>query len=236
MASDIKIDKKTLETCHDAEGVVVVVDVLRAFTTTAHAFDRGAEEILLVSTVDEAFELRRQQPDLLLMGELDGYPVEGFDLPNSPSAIAKLDLSHRRLVLRTTAGSQGAVLAAHAKDMYVASFSVATSTALSIARHHPKVVTFIETGLTSKGGGEEDTACADYIASLLLKAPLDKSDIEKRVISSEAAFKFSDSEGDSFPRSDLTQALKIDQFNFSMKVTRVNEHLVLKPSDVNILE
>lgn len=231
MTSDLKIDKKTLGTCHESEGVVVVVDVLRAFTTTAYAFDRGAEEIFLVSTVEEAFELQRQQPDLLLMGEFDGYPIDGFDLPNSPSAIAKLDLSHRRLVLRTTAGSQGVVLAAHAEDMYVASLSVATSTALSIANHNPTVVTFIETGVISKGGGEDDTACADYIASLLLKAPLDTAIIQKRVIESKAAIKFSDTDGDSFPQSDLKRALKVDRFNFSMKVTKVGHHLVLRSTD-----
>src|SRR6266699_945518 len=48
----------TLDGCHAANGLVVVVDVLRAFTTAATAFARKAEEILLVSSVEEAFELR----------------------------------------------------------------------------------------------------------------------------------------------------------------------------------
>ena len=46
---------------HEVDGVVVVIDVLRAFTTAAFAFDRGADEILLVSTVEEAFEVREQE-------------------------------------------------------------------------------------------------------------------------------------------------------------------------------
>jgi 2-phosphosulfolactate phosphatase len=53
----------TLDTCHDARGVVVVVDVLRAFTTAAYAFAGGAEEIFLVSTVEEAFSLRKRNSD-----------------------------------------------------------------------------------------------------------------------------------------------------------------------------
>jgi len=48
----------TLDGCHAANGLVVVVDVLRAFTTAATAFAREVEEIILVSTVEEAFELR----------------------------------------------------------------------------------------------------------------------------------------------------------------------------------
>ncbi len=84
-----------------------MVDVLRAFTTTAFAFERGAKEIILVSTIEEAFELRERDANYLLIGEVNGLPIDGFDLPNSPSAIEKLDLSNQRLVLRTTAGDSG---------------------------------------------------------------------------------------------------------------------------------
>ena len=38
----MKIHYATLESCHDATGTVVVIDVLRAFTTAAYAFAAGA--------------------------------------------------------------------------------------------------------------------------------------------------------------------------------------------------
>ena len=110
----MEIRRVTLDTCHEADGVVVVIDVLRAFTTAAFAFDRGADEILLVSTVEEAFKLRDRNSDCLLIGEVDGLPIKGFDLPNSPTAVAKVDLSSPRLIQRTTAGTQGIVLASKA--------------------------------------------------------------------------------------------------------------------------
>lgn len=47
-----------------AAGAVLVVDVLRAFTTAAYAFDAGARAIYLVATVDDA--LRFNEADLLL--------------------------------------------------------------------------------------------------------------------------------------------------------------------------
>ena len=43
-----------LDDYHTATDVVIAVDVLRAFSTAAYAFSRGAKEIVLVSTVDEA--------------------------------------------------------------------------------------------------------------------------------------------------------------------------------------
>ena len=209
--SSIKIRKTTLDTCHDANGVVVVIDVLRAFTTAAYAFDRGAEEICLVSTVEEAFELRERDPRCLLIGEVDGLPIDGFDLPNSPSALEGLDLSTRRLVQRTTAGTQGVVLATNADHLFVASLCVASPTAKCISALGPDVVTFVETGLRAKGGGEEDVACADYISSLLLDTPLSSTNVQNRVRSSRAAAKFSSSENPAFPAADLERALNVDR-------------------------
>jgi 2-phosphosulfolactate phosphatase len=118
----------TLDGCRAADGLVVVVDVLRAFTTAAAAFAGEVEEILLVSTVEEAFELRARYPDYLLIGEVDGLPVNGFDLPNSPSALQDLNLSSKRLVQRTTAGTQGVVRATGAERLLAASLCVASAT------------------------------------------------------------------------------------------------------------
>ena len=233
MSRPIKIHNTTLQTCHTAEGVVVVVDVLRAFTTTACAFDRGAREIILVSTIEEAFEIRERDPGCLLIGEVNGLPIDGFDLPNSPSAVENLDLSNQRLVLRTTAGTQGVVLAKQASPLYVTSLCVATSTTDSIRALSPEVVTFVETGLRSKGGGEEDSACADYIASLLLQAPIDVADIRNRVLESGAAAKFLNIDSPDFPKADLEHALKMDRYRFAMKVERTDNLLVLKSINVS---
>ncbi|HSG66484.1 MAG TPA: 2-phosphosulfolactate phosphatase, partial [Gammaproteobacteria bacterium] len=115
--------RATLETCRDADGVVVVIDVLRAFTTAAFAFERGAREIVLVATVDEAFALRGRIPGSLLIGEVGGLPIDGFDLPNSPTAVAAADLDGRRLILRTSSGTQGVVRAERAEHLLGASLA-----------------------------------------------------------------------------------------------------------------
>jgi len=226
----VEIRKTNLQTCHDASGIVVVIDVLRAFTTTAFAFARGVREIILVSTIEEAFELREQDANCLLAGEVNGFPIDGFDLPNSPSVIENLDLRGRRLVLRTTAGTQGVVLAQRASQIFVASLCVATETALQILALKAGVVTFVVTGLRARGGVEEDVACADYIGGMLCGSPLDVAGIQSRVRASRAAARFSGEDDSDLPRADLELALQVDRFEFAMQVDRVGNLLVLKPS------
>ena len=225
----MQIRRATLETCHQADDAVVVIDVLRAFTTTAFAFSRGAREILLVASPEEAFARRESDPDYLLMGEVDGLPIPGFDLPNSPAAIDQSDVAGRRLVMRSTAGTQGAVRATAATSLFVASLCVATATARALQALDPQNVTFVETGVRPKGGGEEDQACADYIAGLLRGESADVTAIQTRVRESRAARKFIDDATPAFPTADIDYALRADCFDFAMTVTREDDALVLRP-------
>jgi len=224
----MKFHRVTLDGCSAANGLVVVVDVLRAFTTAANAFEREVDEILLVSTVEEAFELRARYPDYLLIGEVDGFPVDGFDLPNSPSALQDFNLNSKRLVQRTTAGTQGVVLATGAERLLAASLCVASATCEYIKSLNPPSVTFVETGARGSGSGDEDIACADYMAGLLDGTPPGLDEIERRVRNSRAAQKFVGDNRSVFPRADLEQALKVDCFDFAMEAHRRDGQIVLK--------
>jgi len=106
----MKFIRTTLDTCSSAIGTVVVIDVLRAFSTAAYAFTAGVETITLVSTVKEALERKKKNPQLVLMGELDGLPIPAFDFGNSPPQFDGLDFAGRHMVQRTTSGTQGVVL------------------------------------------------------------------------------------------------------------------------------
>ena len=103
-----------LDGARGATGHAVIVDVFRAFTTAAFCVGAGAREIVLVADHEHALALKREDPDLFLTGEIGGKPIAGFDVGNSPSAIEHLDLRGRRVVQRTSAGTQGVAAAVDA--------------------------------------------------------------------------------------------------------------------------
>lgn len=94
------------------------------------------------------------------MGEDEGKKIQGFDYGNSPLEISKAHLSNRRLVQRTSSGTQGAVLCQHAEHMLLASFVVADATLQKIREINPKQISFIVTG---RRNGDEDLALAEYL-------------------------------------------------------------------------
>jgi 2-phosphosulfolactate phosphatase len=212
----------------DATGVVIVIDVLRAFTTAAFAFNAGAEAILLVSSVEEALGLRAQLDSSLIMGEVGGLHVPGFNFGNSPAEIARQDLSARTLIQRTSAGTQGAVRSTAASTLFAASFVNARATALRLSRLNPPVISFVLTGLLPDGRGEEDAACADYLEALLTGLKPDPAPFLNRVRSSRNGRIFADPAWPDFPSADLELACQADRFQFAMQIERRDGLIVMR--------
>ncbi len=223
----MEIRRTSLEGCSTATGTVVAIDVLRAFSTAAYAFAAGANRIILTDSPEEAFALREQNPDALLMGEVGGLPVEGFDFGNSPTSLIGQNLAGKQLIQRTSAGTQGVVRSVNADTLLATSFCCARATASYIRNISPSKLTFVITGWFSDGQGDEDAACADYIEALLNGEDPDTAPFTRRVRESPAGDKFTDPTRPEFPASDLEYCLEVDRFNFAMPVKRQNQHMVL---------
>ena len=220
----MKFNYTTLETCHTATGVVLVIDVLRAFSTAAYAFSCGAREIRLVSGVEEALELKEQTPNSKAMGEVGGLPPEGFDFGNSPTRILEQDLTGITLIQRTGAGTQGAVRSKNADIMLAVSFVVAKATMEYVLRLKPDEITFVITGGADNA---EDLACAEFLQKQFLGQAVDTSNYIHRVISSRDAFQHMD-DHPQFPKSDLDYCTRINAFDFAMPITRKENLLILQ--------
>jgi 2-phosphosulfolactate phosphatase len=224
----MKFKYTNLETCHEATGVVVVIDVIRAFTNAAFAFSRGAKEIHPVSTVEEALAFKAQTPNSLACGEVGGLPPEGFDFGNSPTHTKELDLSGKVIVQRTGAGTQGIIRSVKAETMLAASLVVTSATLNYIRRLAPEQVTFVVTGQMEAGRGDEDLACAEYFEALLYDRQPDPAPYLERVRrSKDASFHF-DPNRPEFPVSDIDLCTNIDLFDFAMPVTRENGQPVMR--------
>jgi len=217
-----------LEDCHQARGIVIVIDVLRAFSTAAYAFSRGAKEVILASTVEEALALKSSIANSKAMGEVNGLRPEGFDFGNSPTYINEADLAGITMIHRTSAGTQGVVRSQGAELLLASSFVVASATVRYVSNLAPAEVTFVITG-KSYNGGDEDIACAEYLEELLKGNQPDVKPFIKRVLESRDAFPHLDPEERAFPRSDLDYCTKIDNFDFAMPITRENGKLIMRP-------
>ena len=222
------IQHATSDNCEQAAGLVVVIDVVRAFTTACIAFEVGAEEITLVSTVDDAFRAREAMPDALLMGEVRGKPPEGFDYGNSPSALVGLDLTGRRMIQRTSAGTQGVVRSTSAEILLAASFACASATINYIRSLNPAQVTLVQTD-SRPGYGDEDRACADYIEEALRGNQPDAQPYLDRVHNSKTAHKIREVNHPALPISDLTYCTDLDRVNFVQYVERRDGWHVMRP-------
>ncbi len=218
----MKINQITLDECEQTTGLVVVIDVLRAFTTAAFAFAAGVTEIRLVSRAEEAFAGRERWPDALLMGEENGRFIPGFDFGNSPSALDGLDLNGRRFIQRTSAGTQGVVRSTQADAVLAASFVCAAATLRAVHALQPEQVSFVNTGLGRGWDGEEDRACSDYLTALLRGEQPDPAPYLERVRDSRNGRFFATSTLPDLPGSDLDRATDLDRFGFAMRARREN--------------
>ena len=201
-----------------ATGVVVVIDVMRAFTTAAYAFGAGIGEIELVSTVEEALA----SPGFR-MGEVGGRLIPGFDHNNSPSRLIGRRLDGRA-VMRTGSGTRCVAEARNASEIWLGSLVVTSATIRALANRTE--VTFVASGAPHEG--EEDVACAELMAASLRRVAHSRESVIAAVVGSRAAAKHQSGDLD-FPREDIDCAVAIDAFDFAMKAERESDRWIARP-------
>ena len=218
---------------HEATGAVVVVDVLRAFSTAAYALASGASMIFLVGGVAEAMAFKADHPGTLAMGEEHGRRPAGFDFANSPVELATADVIGRTIVQRTSAGTQGVIAALAADRLWCAALVNASATARAVLAAGLGSPTYVITGWASSasGSGEDDLATAELIERARLGRPLDAAATAARIASSEEAIRtLSIGAGHVHPE-DVDRSVAVDAFDFAMEVTRTPLGLRLKRVD-----
>lgn len=116
----VTVDHDLEATSRYGEGWAVVgVDVFRATTLICTTVAAG-RRCLVAGGIDEALALAAGTPRSLLAGEQAGLVPPGFDLGNSPAAIADRHDVERPLVLVTSSGTPLLTRAATASAVYAA--------------------------------------------------------------------------------------------------------------------
>ena len=205
-------------------GTTVVIDVFRAFTCTPLLISLGIKQSILVSTPEEAIELKKEDHELILVGEVGGAPIQGFDFGNSPSEILQQDASYfegKTVVQRTSSGVQGALAALnHSDEVLIGSFALARASANYILSKKTEQVSLVAMGWDLREVAPEDEWCVTYIAHLLGAGSYDHVQALREIIFHKQAQKFMRAEKPYFPPEDPVLCLQRDMYDFVLRAER----------------
>ena len=225
----MRIERLSLITgARRARGLTVIIDVFRAFTTAAYVMANGAERIIPVGSLKEAFEMKRLHPYWVLMGERGGRRVKGFDYGNSPFEVRDVDLTGRTVIQTTGAGTQGVVNATEAEEMLLGSFVTAGAIVEHIRKANPEAVSLVAMGSVGVERSMEDELCASYIEDTLRGETPKFEQIKQRIREAPSGAKFFDPAKPQFREEDFNMALELDRFDFILRVVKNDRLHVVK--------
>ena len=226
-----------IEGAKKAEGLSVVIDVFRAFTTECYCFDGGAKVCYPIGSMQDAFALKADHPDWVLLGERGGSKVDGCDLGNSPWDASNYNFRGKTMIHSTSAGTQGIVNAARANASEIITGSLVNAQAIAsyIRAKDPETVSLIAMGKAGITPVPEDLLAAEYIKALLEEKPFD---IDGRIdyLKDHGGEQFFDpAQAHIFPREDYPLCVAADRFPFVLRVEQIKreekEQLVIRRVD-----
>jgi 2-phosphosulfolactate phosphatase len=209
-----------VEGAKKAHGVVVIIDVFRAFSVACYAFDSGAAQYIATGDVQSAFDLKRRYPDSFLVGEREERKIEGFDFGNSPTEILEADLTGKTVIHTTTAGTCGLINAEKAQVLLTGSLVNAGAVAKYISSLNPDHVSLVAMGYRATISADEDLVCARLINERLTG---NNADMEKEIgdLKSGSGSRFFDPVNLDFsPPTDFFLCTMTDRFNFVLRAER----------------
>ena len=204
----------------EAEGLTVIIDVFRAFTTAAYVAANGAVKIHPVESVDEAFKLKRENPDWVLMGERGGQRIPGFDFGNSPYEVKDRDFTGKTIIQTTSAGTQGIYRAVDATEILAGSFVMVDAITNYIINGEPDVVSLVAMGWGGKVRSIEDESLAEYVETKLRGGEPDFSEMKRRIRLDPEGAKFFDASQPNFIEEDFYCAMDLNRFKFCLRLNK----------------
>ena len=222
-----------VEGARKAKGLTVIIDVFRAFSAACYAFDAGASQVIATREVCDAFRLRENYRNSILIGERDEKKIEGFDLGNSPTEIIQCDMTGKTVIHTTTAGTNGLVNASNASTLLTGSLVNALAISEYIMAARPEFVSLVAMGYRATESAHEDLLCAEYIKSMITgcKRSYDKEISDLRFSSGQRFFEPCNI--DFSPPTDFFLCTMTDRFDFVLKAAKRSDgNMVLERIDI----
>ena len=212
-----------IEGAKKAEGLTVIIDVIRAFSLDCYLFKNGAEKIIPVGDINLARQLKKEHPDYILMGERNEQKPEGFDYGNSPTFIQNVDFTGKIVIQTTGAGTQGIVNAVKADEIITGSFVNAGAVAKYIKKQNPKKLSLVAMGYRGNETADEDIFCARYIKNLLTGKPSNLEEMAETIKNGTGKRLFLPENQAHSPASDFYLCLQVDAVDFVIKAVPCGE-------------
>lgn len=207
-----------VEESSKAKGLTVIIDVFRAFTTEAYIFANGANRIIPVQSLGEAYLLKEKNPALILIWERGWVKPEGFDYGNSPTEILNVDFTGKTIIHTTSNGTKGLLLAKNATEILTGSFVNAGAIIKYIKKKNPKHISLVSTSPNLSEENNEDLIFAYYIQNTLLGKQMDQKEIQEMMKKTSAySLLFNEVW---VPWTDFELCLDFNRFPFIIKQVR----------------
>jgi len=221
-----------LEGARKAQGLTVIIDVFRAFSTACYAYGSNIQRIYPVGDLEKAYQLKQINPEYILVGERNEQKPEGFDYGNSPSQLMTGNLSGKTMVHTTSSGTQGIANATHADEILTGSFVNAQAIINYIRKQNPEKVSLVCMGYSCQYPTDEDTLLAVYIKNELEGISNDFPAMVEQIRKGDGARFFAPEKQDWAPVADFDLCLSLNRFNFVLKVEQENDLNYLRKIDV----
>ncbi len=207
-----------LDGAKNATGITVIIDVFRAFSVACYLVNNGAERIYPVGSIDEAYQIKKENPNFILIGERHEKKCEGFDFGNSPSHILNVNFNGKSVIHTTSSGTQGINNAKNATEILTGSFVNAKAIAKYLIAKHPETISLVAMGYEGLRNSQEDDFCAEYIENEILQKPFDFNQLIEILKTGDGARLLDPKNQEHSPASDFNLCLDLNRFNFVLKV------------------
>lgn len=228
---DIKI-LQLIEGANVATGTTIIIDVFRAFSTACYAFEKGISKIIPVGNIELAYQLKKDNPDAILVGERNEQKPKGFDFGNSPAQLVNALITSKTMIHTTSSGTQGIAGAVNAGEILTGSFVNAGAIVRYIQQTQPRTVSLVCMGYACQYPTDEDTLCAEYIKNELEGKYNNFEKMVETIKRSDGARFFDPAKQSWSPKEDFNLCLSLNRFNFILKVNKENNLNFLEKIDI----
>jgi 2-phosphosulfolactate phosphatase len=221
-----------LNGARQAKGLTVIIDVFRAFSVSCYAYGKGVERIYPVGDITEAYRLKGEHPEYVLIGERNEKKPPGFDYGNSPSQLLDADLYGKTMVHTTSSGTMGIANALQAGEIITGAFVNAGAIVRYVRERQPEVLSLVCMGYAGTYQTEEDTFLAEYVKARLEEKEVDFDGMVEKIRTSSGARFFSTEKQEWAPFTDFNLCMDLDRFNFVLKVEKESRRNYLRKIDI----